>query len=121
MANFPSFRLPYHNYYYPYYPNYKKTNASNVDKQDTSVDSEIPESMKENRGQKKKSSKYNSFGPIKFSNSFFENDLNEPILEILGIQLYLDDIIILGLLFFLYKEDVHDEMLFLALVLLLLT
>ena len=123
MTNFPFFRFPYHNSYYPYYSNYNKTSTpnSNIDKEDNNVISEILEPIQENRNQKKKSSKYNSFGPIRFANPFFENDLNEPIVEILGIQLYLDDIIILGLLFFLYKEDVHDEMLFLALVLLLLT
>ena len=121
MANFPFFSFPYHNYYYHHYPNYNSTSNSNIDKQDSSVYSETLEPIKENRNQKKKSSKYNSFGPIHFANPFFENDLNDPIIEILGIQLYLDDIIILGLLFFLYKEDVHDEMLFLTLVLLLLT
>lgn len=121
MPNFPFFRFPYHNYYYPYYHNYARKNTSNVDKQNTIIDSEVLHPIEENRGQKKKSSKYNSFGPIRFANPFFENDLNDPIVEILGIQLYLDDIIILGLLFFLYKEDVHDEMLFLTLVLLLLS
>ena len=123
MTNFPFFRFPYHNSYYPYYSNYNKTSTpnSNIDKEDNNVISEILEPIQENRNQKKKSSKYNSFGPIRFANPLFENDLNDPIVEILGIQLYLDDIIILGLLFFLYKEDVHDEMLFLTLVLLLLT
>ena len=45
----------------------------------------------------------------------------EPIVEILGISLYLDDIIILGLLFFLYQEGVKDYMLYLALIMLLLS
>ena len=121
MANLPFFRFPYHNYYYPYYSNYNNTNTSNINKENSNINSEILESTEENRGQNKKSSKYNSFGPIRFANPFFDNNLNEPVVEILGIQLYLDDIIILGLLFFLYKEDVHDEMLFLTLVLLLLT
>lgn len=42
-----------------------------------------------------------------------------PIFEFLGIKLYLDDIIILCLLFFLYQEKVHDEMLYIILFLLL--
>lgn len=122
MASFPFFRFPYHSYYYPYYPNYKKMNTYNTEQEDSSSNQETLESINENRNQnKKESSKYNSFGPIRFANPFFENDLNNPIIEILGIQLYLDDIIILGLLFFLYKEDVHDEMLFFVLILLLLT
>ena len=41
--------------------------------------------------------------------------------ELFGIKLYFDDILILSLLFFLYKEDVKDEGLFLALVLLLIS
>lgn len=122
MASFPFFRFPYHSYYYPYYTNYKKINTYNTEQENTSGNQETSESINESRNQnKKKSSKYNSFGPIRFANPFFENDLNNPIIEILGIQLYLDDIIILGLLFFLYKEDVHDEMLFFVLILLLLT
>lgn len=68
----------------------------------------------------KKSSKYNHFANINF-NSLFGSDLEHPIIEILGIHLYLDDLIILGLLFFLYKEDVHDEILFGILLLLLLS
>ncbi len=67
---------------------------------------------------KENSSRSFSFGPINFRNPFF-GDIEEPIFEIFGIQLYLDDIIILGLLFFLYQEGVQDEMLFMALILLL--
>ena len=48
-------------------------------------------------------------------------DSDEPIIEILGISLYLDDIIILALLFFLYQEGVKDYMLYLALIMLLLS
>lgn len=68
----------------------------------------------------KKSSKYNHFANINLD-SLLSSDLEHPIIEILGIQLYLDDLIILGLLFFLYKEDVHDEILFGILLLLLLS
>lgn len=41
--------------------------------------------------------------------------------EIMGIKLYFDDILLICLIFFLYSEGVQDEMLFLALVLLLLS
>lgn len=68
--------------------------------------------------QKKSQSDF-SFGPLRFKNPIF-TDVEDPIFEILGIQLYLDDIIILGLLFFLYQEGVQDEMLFIALIMLLL-
>ena len=47
---------------------------------------------------------------------------NENVwLDIFGIKLYFDDVLILSLLFFLYKEEVKDEGLFLALVLLLIS
>ena len=50
-----------------------------------------------------------------------ENDFSEPFLELLGIKLYFDNIIIIYLLFFLYTENVNDEELFICLILLLLS
>ena len=44
-----------------------------------------------------------------------------PIFEIFGIKLYFDDILLIALIFFLYDEGVQDNMLFIALVLLLLS
>jgi len=46
---------------------------------------------------------------------------NLPVFEIFGIKLYNDDFLILILLLFLYEEDVHDQELFLALLMLLLS
>ena len=102
------------NYFYPsyiprpFYPNYniKKENENNQ-KNDINSDNE-------------KSSRYSSFGPIHFKNPIFSNNIEEPIFEIFGIELYLDDIIIIGLLFLLYKAGVQDEFLYIALILLLL-
>ena len=55
-------------------------------------------------------------------NSCKKNDCEEDAwLELFGIKLYFDDVLILSLLFFLYKEEVKDEGLFLALVLLLIS
>jgi len=46
----------------------------------------------------------------------------DPIwLDLFGIKLYFDDVLLLSLLFFLYKEEVKDEGLFLALVMLLIS
>lgn len=45
----------------------------------------------------------------------------ENYLEILGIKLYSDDILLLCLIFFLYKEGVQDEYLFISLIMLLLS
>lgn len=114
----------YNNYYKYYRPPYlhsnlpKPLNESPVSKikEEKSESQEYNKTRKEN----KKTSKYNSFGPINFKNPFF-NNIEEPIFEILGIELYLDDIIILGLLFFLYQENVEDEMLYISLILLLIS
>lgn len=119
MPIFPFFQPPYMNRYYPRYNTYHQENhidilSDNTEKKDTSIN-------KENiKNQKNKSSRYSGFDPIHFQNPF-SMDSEEPILEILGISLYLDDIIILGLLFFLYQEQVQDDMLFLILILLLLS
>lgn len=45
----------------------------------------------------------------------------DVLFELFGLKLYFDDVLILSLLFFLYKEEVKDEGLFLALVLLLIS
>lgn len=44
-----------------------------------------------------------------------------PVFDVFGIKLYSDDLLILGLLFFLYEEKVQDQELFLTLLLLLLS
>ena len=69
----------------------------------------------------------NSFNDINYvsnvENSRNVEDKSETreFFEIFGLKLYFDDILLICLIFFLYKEDVHDEMLFIALVLLLLS
>lgn len=42
-------------------------------------------------------------------------------IDIFGIKLQQDDILLIGLLFFLYEEEVDDTSLFIALILLLLS
>lgn len=56
-----------------------------------------------------------------FNNENTDTNLNEPIFEIFGIKLYFDDLLIIALLFFLYKENCTDEYLFIILVILLLS
>ncbi len=53
------------------------------------------------------------------SPSYFQE--NEKGFQFLGITLYIDDIIIIFLLLFLYFEGVKDQFLFISLILLLLT
>lgn len=61
--------------------------------------------------------------PPKPERSYQKNSkIDTPVwFDLFGIKLYFDDVLILSLLFFLYKEDVKDEGLFLALVLLLIS
>lgn len=131
MLNFPFLPFPYNNYYKSSYPHYYKNNG---DIQNVSImgNKEIKKGIKEHSNEnvekkeaetnkdQKRSTKNNSFANINLS-AILESDLNTPIIEILGIKLYLDDLIIIGLLFFLYKEDVQDEILFGILLLLLLS
>ncbi len=124
--------MVYPNYYYRY--NYYNRRPQNYNFQTNTgiretkatepeiVDKPIVENDKDTRTaefQKRISSKRNSFANLNFSNLFSSN-LEEPILEILGIKLFFDDILIIGLLFFLYNEGVKDEFLFITLILLLL-
>lgn len=129
---FPYSPFYYNNYYRHFYPKYyNKTNTQSVSntnlinqnikekkmQQDIKQESENKDyKITENQ---KRSSKYNSFAKLNPS-ALFDSNLNTPVIEILGIKLYLDDLIIIGLLFFLYKEEVHDEILFSILLLLLL-
>lgn len=61
-----------------------------------------------------------NIGPISINVEGFEN-VNKPLFELLGIKLFLDDIIIICILIFLYQQKVQDESLYLILILLLLS
>lgn len=121
-----SFYNNYYRYYRPYPPNIgSHYPVKDKSPYDSSNDKETPsnpaeESSTKTSSKKENSSRYYSFGPIQFKSPIFD-DIEEPIFEIFGIKLYLDDIIILGLLFFLYQENVQDEMLYISLILLLLS
>ena len=102
------FRFPF--YGYPYsYPYYRYQMQTPTQVQAT-----------ENKNESKRDSVINSNELNNTINSNSSSDSEDAIFEIFGIKLYLDDLIILGLLFFLYKEDVHDEILFCILLLLLI-
>ena len=130
---------PYNKYYHfynntarksPYfkpeeYFSHKKSAANTDNANFLSIDkSQYYEKEKNNTNtaeisaQQNRSSGFN-FNFLNFEN-IFSNNSDEPVFEIMGIKLYLDDLLILGLLFILYTEGVKDELLFLALVLLLI-
>ena len=73
---------------------------------------------------KEKDSPKRTFSGFGFLNNFFHQEDRAPdeeFFDLFGLKLYHDDLLLLGLIFFLYKEDVKDEYLFLALVLLLIS
>ena len=126
MATFPFIPF-YNNYYNHFYPHYYKRsgNIQNTpiieeNNPDIIEKNKLKNAEKQNKDKQKRSVKYNSFANINLS-ALLDSDLNTSIIEILGIKLYLDDLIIIVLLFFLYKEDVQDEILFGILLLLLLS
>lgn len=105
------YRKPY--YYNNYRPNYNRnftsTNLSNYAQNisNNNLTFENNDTIENNVNKNENRSKTNP---------------NEEVwLDILGIKLYFDDVLILSLLFFLYQEEVKDEGLFLALILLLIS
>jgi len=52
---------------------------------------------------------------------FLPFNSEEGYFEIFGIRLYMDDIILIALLFFLYNEETEDPLLFISLILLLIS
>ena len=70
---------------------------------------------------KKNSTTSNNSSSTVNDNSKSPDKDNQVLINILGIDLYSDDILILCILFFLYMEGIKDEMLFISLILLLLT
>ena len=69
-------------------------------------------------GQKKKSN-ISTFSPRTQKEKCQSSD--SPIFNLLGINLYFDDILLILVIFFLYTEHVDDPYLFITLILLLLT
>lgn len=120
MGAFPFFGFPYNRYYYnnfrgtyPRFSNNSNTNSV------SSISIENKAKSLENVDNSSNSS--DSTDNKNSEDRKISSNMDEPIFEILGISLYLDDIIILCLLFFLYTEGVQDELLFIVLILLLLS
>ena len=102
MFRFPFYNYPYNYPYYRYYNGYYKN-----DVQDLNIKKEEKDSIT------------NSEQVSNTTNSRSSSEQEQPVFEIFGIKLYLDDLIILGLLFFLYQQNSKDEMLYIILFLLL--
>ena len=103
------FRFPYYGYPYNYYKYYNQFDNSNFSNKDYEKDNIKQE----------KSSITNSDLISKTTDSKRSSNSEQAIFEIFGIKLYIDDLIILGVIYFLYQQKVHDEMLYIILFLLL--
>ncbi len=103
MFRFPFYGYPYSNPYYRYQKQYMNDfKNSQMDKTENSI-----------TNSKKISNTINQ----KLNKQISTDD--EVLFEIFGIKIYMDDLIIIGLLYFLYQENVKDEMLYIVLFLLL--
>lgn len=104
------FRFPYYGYPYNYYKYYNHYNNLNQQIAKSEIDNS-----------EKKESITNSEPISNTNNSKRSSNSDQAIFEIMGIKLYLDDLIILGVLYFLYEQNVKDEMLYIVLFLLLIS
>lgn len=134
MFNLPFFNYqynyPYYKYYHRYNNNYNQnanyynstnitphnTTSTNYNSNPTTNQAYIPIQKQETKNSITNSKEISN---TINSRSSSKSNTEQAIFEILGIKLFLDDLIILGLLFFLYQEDVKDEMLYIILFLLL--
>lgn len=129
MPNFYPFYYPYsRNRYYNYsrrgnHSNYSAMNSSSLKE---SIQAEDTTKKEENRTTSSSGNTISDFlsflptslGPLNFHPEALSNQ-EKPLFELFGIELFLDDIIIICLLFFLYSEGVEDQMLYLSLIVLL--
>ena len=100
MFNFPFMGYPYNYQYYKNYNNYIKNSEQKIQKENSVTNSnKISNTVNQTQ----------------------ESNNEQAVFSIMGINLYLDDLLILGVLFFLYQQKVHDEMLYIILILLLLS
>lgn len=103
------FNFPYfYNNFPRRYPIYHNSQYVNNSIQKNSFQSNSQNNLKEKKD-------------LENNHNFDRSESSESFFEILGLKLYLDDIIIICILFFLYTEGVQDEELFICLILLLLT
>ncbi len=114
--------LKNYNYYRPSYNSYNSNLNSNYNSSDyayDSVTSPLKTSFSSNYESKEEKKSKNNFTNFNLEHLLCWN-LDEPIFEIFGIKLFLDDLIILAILFFLYTEGVTDQMVYISLILLII-
>ncbi len=137
MYNYPFFSFPHFRRYPSYYPaqypyvrqplaQQKQESLNYNSKSEPYRNYEVGQAKNSNssNGQKANSSFKKSPSGFSFlSNLLHQEDRSddEEYFDLFGLKLYNDDLLLIGLIFFLYKEDVKDQYLFFALILLLLS
>lgn len=128
IYNYPYFGFPnYLNYMSktPYrnvaYPNRANLNARNLPNTSNNYYRNDFEYKRPNQQEKPHSYKSNSKHKSEPEKSKKDDDnSSSPFLNLFGIQLYFDDILLICMILFLYNEKIDDNYLLLSLVLLLL-
>ncbi len=119
MYNNPFFDFPYYrNYYSRNYYNRKPISTDSKYNQNNVNLHTSQENVKKNTTSMDSSSTLDDSKD--YDNRNCKSD-SQAYINILGIELYSDDILILCILLSLYLEGVKDEMLFICLILILLT
>ena len=112
----PSFFYPGFGYH-PYNRFYGYTNPNNIYGYSREKQGYKKENL--NSNENLNSSNKNISSTATSSRDYDKNE--KPVFELFGIKLFFDDILLISLIFFLYNEGVHDESLFVSLILLLLS
>lgn len=105
MFNYPYSRYFYNNNYYRYNNNYNMQNKKN-----NNMLVELPKKIQEERKEDNDN---------RLINSHKKNE--DDCIDIFGIKLHFDDILLMLIIYFLYSEGIKDNYLFFVLILLLLT
>ena len=109
--------------YYPHPINTKTGSSSNMRKANNSNNSHSNNIYKNDRTNNFANSLKNTKNKKAddLTETSISSEKDDTIFEIFGIKLHSDDILLICLIFFLFKEGVQDEYLFISLILLLLS
>ena len=110
MYNYPFYSFSKRYTRYPSY-SYAQSRSTNYPQ----FDGVLPPSFPQNPQREGSSEQSN------FKKEPLKEDDTDTLFEIFGIKLHSDDLLLICLIFFLYKEGVQDQYLFIALILLLLS
>lgn len=130
MYNYPFFSFPHFGKYTHYYPSRPPIVKQPISPYARPVSTSRSNLCKESNHKPAKNSVKEKSSPKKaptgfsFLNNFLHQEDrsdDEEFFNLFGLKLYHDDILLIGLIFFLYQEDVKDQYLFCALILLLLS